>query len=133
MRYIHTCIKLHVNGIPNRSHLRMYVYWYSPVMYRKVGSLWCSIVLSCILCIITQLYSLPFLTSFIIMSSTIIFLPLELCPASMPLCNAPSVYGPKWFTSHPIWFTAVMVKLHNSSTSWPGWAITMPGSTYYVM
>ena len=62
------------------------------------------------------MYTLPFLPSFIIMSSTIMLLPLMLCPASSPLNNCLSVYV-TLFTIHD---GIPLVALHNSSTSRPG-------------
>ena len=82
------------------------LYQYSPVTYRIVGSL-SSIISSSVTLpcagIITHLYSLPFLTSFIIMFSTIrLLLPkVALYPVSMPLRKAFILYG-LLFTSHPV-------------------------------
>ena len=95
----------------------MYTDTYVLVTYRKVGSLCSSIVP--ILFTITHLYSLPFLTSFIIMSSIIRLFPFELYPASMPLSKRFFPYGPILFISHAAFLSLVEVtdKRHNSSTS----------------
>ena len=69
------------------------------------------------------MYMLPFLGSFITMFSTIILFPVMLCPVSTPENKSFGVYKFP-FTLH---CDTPPVTLHNSSTTSPGRAITMPG------
>ena len=62
------------------------------------------------------MYILPFLSSFIIMSSTIMLLPVLLCPASAPINNSVTIYD----TPFTLQYANPPVTLHNSSTSSPG-------------
>ena len=50
----------------------------------------------------------------------------------MPLLNCCSVCGPTWFIIHPASWLPDGVTVHNSSTSSPGWAMTMPGPSCAV-
>ena len=69
------------------------------------------------------MYSLLFLASLIIISFTIMFLPLILCPWRSPLNNSLSIYNDLFI------FHAVALSIsHVIKTLWPGKAMTVLGS-----
>ena len=53
-------------------------------------------------------------------------------PDAMPFCMGFNPYGPKWSIIHATNPLPDAVTVHNSSTSWPGWAMTMPGPCWAV-
>ena len=105
------------------------LYLYLPAMYKIVWSLSstmsANVGLLTVLDIIPQLYWVSFLSSFIIVFSIIRLFPFVLYPVSMPLRNCCTVYmyTALFFVHAAVWLPDG-VTVHNSSTSWPGCAMT---------